>query len=437
MSLLGCPCKSGQCANLRNIAHHRHREKGTRAILFAARESKRGVLGGLLKNVYGTLMVRAAIVLPLVKGSHMWFNVDKQGLANILERKGKSFALFELLSNAWDAGASRVEVEIEPIPSSPYVKLTVTDNAEKPWADLDSAFTMFGKSERGGDSTKRGRFNLGEKLVLACSRTARIETMGGTLNFDDGKPVRRDGRKRSQGTMFTCEIRMTRDEMEQAKADVVSCLPPCDTRVNGLGISRPEPLVTFEARLPTEVADEDGVIRRTTRTCQVQVFSSNGEGSILEMGIPVCSIDMPWRLNVLQKVPLNMERDSVTDAFRRALQVAAVNRMASALTEEQATTTWASEALEDGRIEQAAVQEIVTKRFGDRAVIAVPGDPIANANAEAAGCQVIHGGSLSGGAWANVRKYAAVPTTSTAFPSPRPMNKPTQTCPACGQVVRA
>jgi len=31
-----------------------------------------------------------------------WFEVNKQGLAKILERKGKEFALFELIQNTWD-----------------------------------------------------------------------------------------------------------------------------------------------------------------------------------------------------------------------------------------------------------------------------------------------------------------------------------------------
>jgi hypothetical protein len=31
-----------------------------------------------------------------------WFSVEKEGLAKILERKGKQFALAELISNAWD-----------------------------------------------------------------------------------------------------------------------------------------------------------------------------------------------------------------------------------------------------------------------------------------------------------------------------------------------
>ena len=43
-----------------------------------------------------------------------WFEVDKLGLAQILERKGKEFALFELVQNAWDEpGVTKVSVALE------------------------------------------------------------------------------------------------------------------------------------------------------------------------------------------------------------------------------------------------------------------------------------------------------------------------------------
>ena len=40
--------------------------------------------------------------------------MDKQGLARILERKGKEFALFELIQNSWDEpGVTEVNVRLE------------------------------------------------------------------------------------------------------------------------------------------------------------------------------------------------------------------------------------------------------------------------------------------------------------------------------------
>src|ERR1039458_8950790 len=40
-----------------------------------------------------------------------WFEVDRQGLARLLERKGKEFILFELIQNGWDEpGVTKVSV---------------------------------------------------------------------------------------------------------------------------------------------------------------------------------------------------------------------------------------------------------------------------------------------------------------------------------------
>lgn len=46
-----------------------------------------------------------------------WFNVDKAWLAGILERRGKFFAVAELVGNAWDSGATVAEIELEALPN--------------------------------------------------------------------------------------------------------------------------------------------------------------------------------------------------------------------------------------------------------------------------------------------------------------------------------
>lgn len=369
-----------------------------------------------------------------------WLSVDRSGLAAILERRGKAFVLFELVQNAWDSGASRVEVRLTPIAGAPFARIEVVDDSPEGWADLDDAHRLFGRSSRGSDPAKRGRFCLGEKLVLACCRSARIETTAGTLVFDENGR-RRSAAMRERGTLFSAEVRMTREELAEVEAAALRLIPPIPTTFNGAELQVPELLLRFTTKLPTELADDTGVLRRSVRTTMVEVYPAEvGEGGILELGVPVCGAEWPWRLNVMQKVPLGMERDSVTDAFRRALQVAAVNAMAGSgvIDSDIATTPWVSETLEDGRISAEATKEIVVKRFGERAVVAVPGDPIANAQAEATGCTVIHGGSLSAGAWANVRKHAGLATTSQAFPTPKPTAQggSLERCPLCKQAIR-
>jgi hypothetical protein len=370
----------------------------------------------------------------------MWFDVDKAGLATLLSRRRKSFVLFELVQNAWDAGANHVEVTLWPIAGSPFAKLMVVDDSAEGWTDLADAFTLFKSSRRGGDATKRGRFSLGEKLVLALCRQARIVTPAGSVEFDESGR-QRSRERREQGTLFEAEIRLTRAELDEVIADAARLIPPPTTTTifNGQQVARPNLFQSFEARLPTEVADEEGKLRRSVRATAVEAFESvDGVGEILELGIPVCAADWPWRLNVQQKVPLGLERESVTDAFRRALQLAALNALASSLDSEQSDQSWVSEAIGDARVAPEALRHVVQKRFGERAVVAVPGDPIANATAEAMGSTVVHGGSLSAGAWANLRKHDLLPTASQVFPTPKPSPgaASVKICPLCKQPVK-
>lgn len=367
-----------------------------------------------------------------------WFDVDKAGLAAILERRGKSFAIFELVQNAWDSGATAVSINLDPIVGQPYANLTVEDNSPEGWVDADHAFTMFSRSSRGANPEKRGRFNLGEKLVLACCRSATIATMAGTLHFNESGR-RRSSDKTSVGTRFTAQIRMTRDELSECEASIAELIPPISTTYNGVPLTRPTLLRTIEAKLPTQIQDTEGNLRPSLRNTKVEVYDGNGCGGVLEMGIPVQTAEWPWRLNVLQKVPLGLDRDSITDSFRRALQVAVVNAMAATLEPEIVSAPWVQESIGDARATGETVTTVIRKQFGERAVVAVVGDPIANARAEADGCTVVHGGSLGADVWANVRKHAAIIPSSRAYPTMKPEERAAVvqamggTCPMCNQ----
>jgi hypothetical protein len=365
-----------------------------------------------------------------------WFEVDKDGLAKILERRGKAFALAELVSNAWDSGTKRVDVKVEPVPSSPFANISVEDWGEG-FEDLSHSHTMFGKSTRADKPTLRGRFNLGEKLVLACCREAEIVTTTGGMRFNsDGRSKIRQ--TRPLGTLFTATIRMTRDELVDVNDFMRRMLPPVATTYNGVEIDRPDSLMKFSVKLPTEIADDDGNLRRSVRMAEVEVYESFGDkGELLELGVPVVELDLPYRVNVLQKIPLNMDRDNATPSFLSAVKVAVLNQMHTMLTPDEAAKPWVQEAAGDSRAHTETVKSVIVKRFGDRAVVATPGDPMANANAEANGYTVIPGGALSGDLWANVRKGNLLLPAGQVFPSPKPEDvaakKATGTCPMCGK----
>src|SRR5690348_10305169 len=98
--------------------------------------------------------------------SNAWFEVDKRGLSKLLERRGKQFILHELLQNAWDEDVTDVNVNLRMLGNG-HAELIVEDNSPEGFKDLAHAFTLFAESDKKGNAEKRGRFNLGEKLVLA------------------------------------------------------------------------------------------------------------------------------------------------------------------------------------------------------------------------------------------------------------------------------
>lgn len=155
--------------------------------------------------------------------------VDLSGLAQLVERRGKSFAIMELIQNAWDEdGVTRVDVRIESLPARPgRVLLVVEDDAPAGFADLSHAFTLFASSKKKGDAEKRGRFNLGEKLVIALCSSFAVTTTKGTVEIDVVGNTRRTTRVSTQrGSQVRALLRMNKNEMSEAIAAFRTLLPP-------------------------------------------------------------------------------------------------------------------------------------------------------------------------------------------------------------------
>lgn len=353
-----------------------------------------------------------------------WFTVDKEGLAKLLEKRGKSFAIMELLQNAWDAeGTTNVNVAMTPLAMRPRVTVVIEDDAPEGFKNLSHAFTLFAESEKKGNAEKRGRYNLGEKLVLAVCDEAKIETTTGTVIFDkDGR--HRSSKKTEKGSRFSGTLRMTREEYDEAMKALRTLLPPggIETTINGEPLRARTVLHTFETTLPTEVADAEGNLKRSNRKTTVKVYEPlPGETpSLYEMGIPVVETDDKWHVDVGQKVPLNMDRDNVPPSFLREIRTLVVNELHDKLTKEDANQTWVREATSDENCAPEAMEKVVTLRFGEKRVIFDPSDPEANKRAVAEGYTVIHGSMLNATEWQNVHKADAARPAGQVTPSPKP-----------------
>lgn len=354
--------------------------------------------------------------------ANSWFTVDTHGLAKLVDGKNKVFILYELVSNAWDTDASQVNINVTQAGHG-LVQVVVHDDNPKGFTNLDHAYTLFAESEKKDASEKRGRFNLGEKLVLALCKEAKISTTTGVVTFGaKGRTCHKPNPEHKSGSTFTGLFKMTKAQMNEMVEDFKLVLPPitCTTTINGVELGNTNPLVSFSAKLPTVIGDNEGVLRKTIRKTSVELFplkDGETEGYLYEMGIPVVTSGMPVHCNIHQKVPLSMERDAVHPSYLRDARAHVLNHYAALLTEEETTKDWVAQALESPLVDTAAVKLTVLTRFGSKTVVFDPSDQEANHKAASHDFTVVRGNTFSKEAWENVRKAEALPAAGKVFPT--------------------
>jgi hypothetical protein len=358
-----------------------------------------------------------------------WFEVDKEGLRKLIATRGKSFIIHELIQNAWDEKVTRVDVKLEFTDQRGICKLVVQDDSPDGFLDISHAYTLYAESKKKDDPTKRGRFNLGEKLVLALSKWARIVSTKAAVEFTEDGKRKAIKERTASGTIFTAAIYMTREEMKEVISNIDMLIPPPGivTTFNGVEIATREPLAEFSVTLPTIITNAEGELAPSARITAVNVYAPTGSESptLYEMGIPVCEIDMKYHVDVHQKVPLNQDRDNVNHAYYKTLCTYVLNRTASMLDENDVTANWVQVAIEDDRVEPDSVKAVITAKYGDpdKIVRFDPNDPEAANRAMSHGYKVLYGSQFSGGQWDNLSRAGIAPKASNKFATPKPFSE--------------
>ncbi len=170
------------------------------------------------------------------------------------------------------------------------------------------------------------------------------------------------------------------------------------------------------------------------KTCVAVYEPNEGEvASIYEMGIPVVETGDKFLVNVMQKVPLSLDRDNVTPSYLRTIRTLVPNATAHLLDPDDTVTAWVDEATSDRRCESEVVKQIMIKRFGEKTVAYDPSDPEANKIAMSKGYTVIAGRTLTKGQWENVKMVGVARPAGQVTPSPKPFSpegeKPPKTLP--------
>lgn len=349
-----------------------------------------------------------------------WFTAHRDGLRQVQERlvARRGFGLIggELYQNVMDTDATVCDITIEKVQGKPRVTIECVDDGHG-FHNLSDAWTMYAPSEKKGDPTKAGRFNIGEKVVLSFAHRAEIHTTSGTVIFNEEGRKDYPRRNREQGTRFWAELRCDADRYDQIIQFLHRIIVPprLILLVNGEEVRHRSPMGVFQHQLLTEQGDD---LRPTRRITDVKVYDLHeGESaSLFELGIPVVETGDKWHVSIEQRVPLNSDRDNVTPSFLKAVRVAVFNEMHELVKEEEITDAWVNDAASDKRCDVAAATAFLKKKYGEKSVASDPLNPEADKHAVHMGFTLIPARGLTSGQRGNLKDAGVLVSSTKQFP---------------------
>lgn len=356
------------------------------------------------------------------------FEVDVEGMRQLQASKPKWFIIRELLQNAMDENVTEIRLNMK-WEGRGRAFIEVVDDSPEGFVDLADSYTLFKETRKRADSSKRGRFNLGEKQVLCMAEIAVIETTTGTISFDINKGTRIHSRKKTEkGSRVYVVVKMTHDEFKECVKLACRIIPdkgvPIYVSVNSEEITmvnsgKTLPTCTiYEVSLPTELK-VDGDMRRVKKVTNIDVYKPADMGMqdsyLYELGIPICEIECDYSIDIRQKVPLSNDRDSVEPKFLKLVYAYLLNATHEELAPDQSSNLWVRTATTAPECSTVAVKDIITKRFGAKSLIANPFDKRSMDEAISGGYNVIHGSELSSEEWDRIKEDNLLESTSSKF----------------------
>ena len=347
------------------------------------------------------------------------FTVSHTGMRELHANRPPWQLVKELIQNAWDEApeATICTVEIKPQHREEATLIIVTDDGPG-FADISDAWTLMKHTPKRYQPNKRGRFNMGEKEIVSVALEAEVETVGNTVTFPRMGSRVVSPNKRQKGTQI--KVLMPWDEEQAAElAEKLATFRPTECRlvINKKETKTRTPVAVRSTILNTVLQEAPNQpIRNTKRRTEIHILERNDpeKSWLYEMGIPIQPISTPWDVDVMQKVPMPPNRDTVSEAYLSDIYAEVLNESHEIMDAKQFGDQWVKQAIEDPRTEAPAVVATVTGRYGDKVLLTSPN---ADANMRAAqdSYELINPRSLSSVERERFRNEAGVQTTNQLF----------------------
>jgi hypothetical protein len=345
--------------------------------------------------------------------------VDLKGLAMLSGPDQKAKLVLELLQNALDESPTEVEIEFFKAVGKPQARIVITDNGPG-FKDLADAYTLFAPSYKKDNAQKRGRFNMGEKQVLAISKELCIHTTTGTVTFNhEGRKVSKR-KKRHSGTEVSAVLKLTTEEYDKALGYLLLSIIPPMTKVvlNGTTLPHAKPVHTFQMTLPTIISNDEGTLVSSKRKTFVHLYETGEEPAyIYEMGLPVQQLLLgdKFHIDVQQRIPVSMDRSVVKESYIKKVRTEILNHVHATLDGEEVNESWVTQALNSKDLAAEALGSVIKHTYGDNFVSRSLKDKEANHRAVASGYGIIEGRSLPKEAWEVARQEGLIENAGDKF----------------------
>ena len=344
------------------------------------------------------------------------FEVNTAGMRQLHADRHPEQLIKELIQNVFDEQTTHCTIKVDARKDGTLV--TVEDDGEG-FADITDAYTLMADTPKRMDPEKRGRFNLGDKEVISVSTWAQLETVGWTVLFppEGGRELRRN--KRTRGTKVTTLMPWDQQQADRLVQRLSLIRPPEHIlyKVNGETIPHRPELAVHRAILPSVLQSNPGEpIRPTRRMTDIHILTPRQEqGWIHEMGIPIQEIDLPYDVDVMQKVPMPPNRDVVAESYLKTLYSEVLNAIHDQMPPQNFAATWVRTAIESPRITSEAVQTTIKNRYGDK-VVTWSSETESNIKALDEGYLVLSTRSMSRPERSNLRELGGLKSSRELFP---------------------
>lgn len=220
-----------------------------------------------------------------------WFCADKDDLGRLVVDRHPVWIVWELLANALDLpDVTRVDLHLSRTPDSKLVEITCTDNDPAGWTNLPFVARAF-RSQK--DGNKRGRFGINLILALSQCRNAIIRSKTGSAIFEhqeDSHLAR--SMTLDCGSSVWMELEMSQPHFD----DIFELFGGFVQQNNSMGqeISVALNGRQVESKSPVGFLQVPGVTAALYESLTPQ---------LCELGIPLCSLDCKWTVDVQGRVP--------------------------------------------------------------------------------------------------------------------------------------